>query len=457
MTIGSPVRHIIAFAIPVFLGMLFQQFYSIADTMIVSRTLGEGALAAVGSTAPVSFLIIGFCTGLASGFAVHIAQSFGAKNFTEMKRYAGNGLILCALFAGLSTVIAIVFCRPLLEVMNTPMDIMDMAYSYIIVIFSGIPATVAYNMLSGMMRSLGDSRSPLYLLILASFINVGLDFLFILAFGWGTMGAALATIISQVISVIGCIALISRKFEELRISREDLKPSSMHIKKLLGNGIPMGLLMSLYSVGTVFLQASVNTLGSISVAAITAAGRFDGICASVAGSIGTAVTTFSAQNMGAGNIDRIKKGVRIGAIVAEGYSVVAFFVIFLFGRTMALLFIDEASTELIDLTYQYMVICAAFYWAQALVLVVRFSIQGLGYGMVVMIAGLLEMVARGAVGIIFVPVFGFVAACFASPCAWVLADLFIIPSFIIAMRRAAKRIAFEREQLWVRNDEIINT
>jgi putative MATE family efflux protein len=447
MTTGSPLRHIIAFAIPQLFGTLFQMFYGMADTMIVSRTLGEGALAAVGSTSPVSILIIGFCTGLTMGFVVHVAQSFGAKNFSELKCYVGNGLLLCAFFTGLSTLIAIMFCRPLLEAMNTPANIFDMAYSYIIVIFIGIPVTAAYNMLSGMVRSLGDSRSPLYLLIIASLINVGLDFLFILVFGWGVAGAAIATVISQIMSVIGCIVLIARKFEVLHISKDDLKPSGPHIKKLIGNGIPMGLLMSLYSVGAVFLQASVNVLGSTSVAAITAASRFDGISMIVTGAIASAVTTFSAQNMGARNIDRIKKGVRTGVVVAVGYSIAAFLIIFLFGRTMSLLFIDAASTDLIGLTYQYMVTCAAFGWAVAAMLIVRFSIQGLGYGTVVMIAGLLEMVARGAVGIVFVPVLGFVAACFASPVAWVLSGLFVVPFFIIAMSRAEKRIAKENEKV----------
>ncbi|MBS4197902.1 MATE family efflux transporter [Lederbergia citri] len=445
MTTGSPLKHIISFAIPVFFGMLFQQFYSIADMMVVSWTLGEGALAAVGSTGAVFFLIIGFCMGLSGGFAVHIAQNFGSKNFAELKRFTGNIIWLCAGFSVVVTVLAVIFCRSILVITNTPADIFDMAYNYIIVIFWGIPATFAYNMLSGIMRSLGDSRSPLYILIASSLLNIGLSFMFILAFGWGTMGAALATVISEIGSVIGCLVLIAKRFDLVHISKSDLKPSWSHIRRLLGNGIPMGLLMSLTAIGSTVLQSSVNSLGSVSVAAITAASRFDGICGSVTVAIGNAATTFCAQNMGAGNIDRIKKGVRTGVVVAVGYSIVAFLIVMLFGRTLALLFIDAESTDLINLTYQYMVTCAAFYWAVALIHVVRLSIQGLGYGTIVMIAGLLEMVARGAVGIVFVPIFGFTAACFASPAAWVIADLFIIPSFVIAMRRAAKRIANERE------------
>ena len=444
MTSGSPLKLIIGFAVPLLLGTLFQYFYSITDTMIVSRILGESALAAVGSTGSMFFLILGFCGGLSGGFVIHIAQSFGAKNYAELKRFAGNIIWLYAIFSVVITVIAVIFCRSILELLNTPFDIIDMAYDYLIIIFWGIPAVFAYNTLAGMIRSLGDSRSPFILLVISSLINIGLDFLFILAFGWGMTGVALATVISQIFSVFGCIFLIIKKFDILHVTRADLKPSMPHIKKLLENGIPMGLLFSVTGIGSVFLQASVNALGSLSVAAIAAASRFDGICSMITVSIGQAVTTFSAQNMGAGNVDRIKKGVRTGVIIGLIYSIIAFLIILLFGRTMALLFIDADSTELLDLTYQYMLTCAVFFWAQSLIHTVRLSIQGLGYGKVVLVAGLLEMVARGAVGIIFVPLFGFTAACFASPAAWIIADLFIIPAFIIIMKRVARKIETEK-------------
>ncbi|MDR0293839.1 MAG: MATE family efflux transporter [Oscillospiraceae bacterium] len=440
MTSGSPLRHIVSFAVPLFAGMLLQQLYNITDTVIVSKTLGEDALAAVGSIGPANFLILGFCMGIAGGFAIPVAQRFGAKDLAGVKRYTGNILWIGAFAICAVTALAVLLCMPILKITKTPENILDMAHDYLFVIFWGIPAMFTYNVLAGLIRSLGDSRSPLILLIFSTCINVGLDLLFILAFHMGTMGAALATVIAQMCSVLGCLLIIARRLPELHLTKADVMFDFMAVKQLLRVGLPMGLLFSIMGVGSIFLQTAVNTLGSMSVAAVAAGGRLEGILASVTLSLGNAMTTYCAQNLGAGKIDRIRKGVGICVLIGLAYSLISFIAVWLFGKTLALLFIDAESTALLELTYRYMRICAAFFWTLSLVHIVRLAIQGLGYGKVVLVAGLLEMVGRGAIGLFFVPVFGFTAACFAAPSAWILADCFIIPMFLVIMKREAEKI-----------------
>jgi Na+-driven multidrug efflux pump len=318
---------------------------------------------------------------------------------------------------------------------KTPENIVGMAHSYLFVIFLGIPALFAYNMLAGLVRSLGDSRSPLILLIFSSFINIGLDLIFILAFRMGTMGAALATVIAQVFSALGCFLIITKKFNVLHITKSDTRFDPIYQKQLLKIGLPMGLLSSIIGVGSIFLQTSVNMLGSMSIAAVVAGGRLEGFLATVTNSLGNAMTTYCAQNKGAGETERIKKGVGVSVLIGLSYSLAAFVAVLLFGKYIALLFIDADSTELFNMTNRYMWICAASFWTLSLLHIVRLSIQGLGYGRVVLASGLLEMVGRGAVGLFFVPAFGFTAACFAAPAAWLLADCLLVPAFFIIMKR----------------------
>jgi putative MATE family efflux protein len=254
MTSGAPLKQIIGFAAPLFAGTLFQQFYNVADTVIVSRTLGEDALAAVGSTGSVNFLILGFCMGIAGGFAIPVAQAFGARDFAGIKRYVGNIIWISAAFVCVMTALASFLCMPILEITKTPGNIIGMTHDYLFVIFLGIPAMFAYNTLAGLVRSLGDSRSPLVLLIFSAFINIGLDLLFILAFHMGTMGAALATVIAQGCSVIGCLLIISKKFNELHISKADAMLDVVYVRQLIKIGLPMGLLFSIMGIGSIFCR-----------------------------------------------------------------------------------------------------------------------------------------------------------------------------------------------------------
>lgn len=444
MTVGSPFRHILLFAIPVFLSNLFQQIYTVADTAIVSRTLGDQALAAVGSIGSVNFLILGFCNGMGMGFAVPIAQCFGAKDYPAMRRYAGNAVWVYTVISVIFTVSSAALCMPILKVTQTPPEIIEMAYRYLIVIFLGIPVQFAYNTLSAMIRSLGDSKTPLYLLIAASLLNIALDLIFILSFSLGTMGAALATVLSQLFSVVGCLVLIRLRIPELCLTKEDLQPRRKYLSGLIKNGLPMGLQMSVTGIGSILLQTSVNMLGATAVASIVAAERICNMLAVVTMSLGSAMTVYCGQNLGARQYQRIETGIQTGVLTGLVFSGAAFLILWRFGRILELIFLNAASVTLIEMTYKYLFITAAFLWAQSLIFTVRFSLQGLGRAQIALAACLLEMIARSSFGLFFVPKFGFSAACFSSPAAWVMADLLLVPACLLILKRMKHLSAAEQ-------------
>jgi len=271
MTAGAPVKLIISFAIPMFLGMLFQQFYSMVDTVIVGKYLGVNPLAGVGSTTSLNFMVIGFCMGVCNGFAIPVAQMFGAREESRLRRFVANSAWLCIGFSAVITLIVVAACKPILRLMNTPAEIFDYAYLYIVIIFCGIPCTFLYNILAGIIRSLGDSKSPVVFLAISSLLNIALDFISILGLHMSVEGPALATVISQGISGIICLFYMKRKYPILRASREEWKPDMKYIKRLCFMGIPMGLQYSVTAIGTLVLQAAINGLGAAVVAGVTEA------------------------------------------------------------------------------------------------------------------------------------------------------------------------------------------
>lgn len=434
MTVGSPMKLVFNFAIPLMFGNLFQQFYAMVDTIIVGRFLGTGPLAAVGSTGSINFLILGFCLGTCAGFTIPVAQTFGSKDIRDLKRFVGNIVWLAAGFSLVFTVATVVLCRPILQWMHTPADIIDDAYNYIVVIFLGIPTIVLYNVLASLLRALGDSRTPVVFLVVASLLNIGLDLFLILVIPLGVAGAAWATVISQGISGLACLAFIWKKFPLLHISRDDLVPRKRYMKRLLGMGVPMGLQSSITAIGSILLQTSVNGLGSVVVASVTAASKLYQLFGCVFDALGVSMSTYGGQNIGARRGDRIFAGLRSGMIIGSVYSVVALVVIIFFGRPMVQLFVDSNETAIIDQAYQFMVIQTAFFIPLAGVNVIRLLIQGMGYSKLAVFAGVFEMIARGSFGLFLVPTFGFSMACFASPAAWVLADAFLIPAYCRVMK-----------------------
>ncbi|MDD6156379.1 MAG: MATE family efflux transporter [Lachnospiraceae bacterium] len=441
MTVGSPMKLIIEFAVPMLLGMLFQQVYSLVDTMIVGRALGVEALAAVGSTGSINFMIIGFCLGVCSGFALPVAQRFGAKDYDGLRKYVGNSAILSGIIALIMTVATGLLCNQILVWMNTPDDIIGLAYDYIFVIFMGIPATILYNMLSGYLRSLGDSVTPLIFLIFSSVLNIGMDLLFILQFHMGVTGAALATVIAQGISGVLCLFVVVRKFDILHLNREDWRMDGHHVGVLLGMGLPMGFQYSITAIGSVILQTAVNGLGSTAVASMTAASKISIFMCCPFDALGSTMATYGGQNVGAGKLNRLSKGMWSAGILGIVYSIVILGVLQLWGQNLVYLFVDASEVVVVEYAKQFLIINAEFYIFLVFVNVVRFLIQGMGYSGFAVFAGVFEMIARTFVGMALVPIFGFTAACYASPFAWVLADAFLFPAYYFVLHRLQKRMA----------------
>ena len=307
LTVGNPMKLITGFALSLFWGMLFQQLYNIIDTAIVSWFIGKEAYTGVGTTGAINFLIMGFCMGVCNGFAIPVAQRFGARDFKSMRRFVSHSIILSSIFAVVMTFFVSIFCRQILVAMNTPADVLDYAYRYIIVIFLGIPVTYMYNLLSGIIRALGDSRHPVQFLIIASIINIGLDLLFIIPFNMGITGAALATVVSQGISGIMCLVFIIRKIELLHLKKEDWTPDRSHFAILLNMGVPMGLQYSITAIGSVILQTAINSLGTDAAAAVTTAQKVGMFFCIPFDALGSTMATYGGQNVGAKQLEHLQQ------------------------------------------------------------------------------------------------------------------------------------------------------
>lgn len=429
MTDGSPMKLILGFSVPLLFGFLFQQFYNLVDTVIVGRFLGVDNLAAVGATGSINFLVIGFCMGVCNGFSIPVSHKFGAGDYVGVRKYVANCVWLGIVFSIVMTVMTTLLCRQILVLMRTPEDIIEGAYKYIWIIFLGIPTVYLYNIVSGVIRALGDSRTPVIFLIMSSFINIGLDLYFILKLNMGVAGAAWATVIAQGISGVSCLLYMIRKFELLHIKKGEWAMDTHLMKVLCGMGIPMGLQYSITAIGSVILQSATNTLGSDAVASVTAASKVGNFLACPFDAMGSTMATYGGQNVGAGKLDRLEKGLKSCVLLGAGYSVIALLVSVFLGKPLAILFVDAGETAIIGNVRLYLVINTAFYFPLALVNIVRFLIQGMGFPTFAILAGVLEMVARALAGFILVPIFGYTGVCLGSPIAWVFADAFLIPAF----------------------------
>ena len=438
MTTGSPFRLILGFAVPMLMGLLFQQFYSMVDTIIVGKYLGVSALASVGSTSSINFMIIGFCTGVCSGFSIPVAQRFGAGDHHGLRCFVANAGWLSAIFSAVMTLIVCFLCMDILRWMDTPDDIIQGAYDYIFIIFAGIPVTYLYNILAGIIRSLGDSRTPVYFLLLSSVINIFLDLFTILVMGMGVEGAAYATVISQAISGVLCFLYMRSHFPILRMTREERKFNLRMAKILCGIGVPMGLQYSITAIGSVILQTAVNGLGSLYVAAISAGNKLTLFFTCPFDALGATMATWAGQNVGAGKIDRVKEGVKYALLIGCVYAVAAFIILTLFSKYLALLFLDADEVSTIGNVSLFLFGNSLFYIALVFVNVVRFSIQGMGFSTFAILAGVFEMFARTFAGMCLVPIFGYPAACFASPMAWIAADIFLVPAFLHCIKKLKK-------------------
>jgi putative MATE family efflux protein len=440
MTTGNPSKIILGFSIPLLFGMLFQQFYSMADTIIVGKYLGVEALAAVGSTGSINFMIIGFCMGICNGFAIPVAQKFGASDYKLLRKYVANSAWLSIIISIVMTVVVCIFCREILVWMKTPSDIIDGAYEYIFVIFLGIPVTFLYNLLAGIIRSLGDSKTPLFFLIISSVINIILGLYLIIFIHMGIAGSAWATVISQGISGVCCLLFMRKKYEILKFEKDELKINRKCISRLCYIGIPMGLQYSITAIGSVILQTAVNNLGSAVVASVAAASKISAFLCCPFDALGSTMATYAGQNVGARKLDRISKGIKSSIIIGSVYSIIALIISIFLGKSVALIFIDSNEIQILSQVVKFLIIVAAFYIPLCFVNVVRFTIQGMGYSTFAILAGVCEMAARSVCGFIMVPIFGYVAVCLASPFAWICADAFLIPAYGIVLKKMKKEI-----------------
>lgn len=439
MTSGSPAKLIFGFAIPMFLGLLFQQFYSMVDTLIVGKFLGVNPLAGVGSTSSLNFMVLGFCMGVCNGFAIPVAQMFGAKEEHRLRKYVTNGAWLCIGLSVVLTLIVVLACRTILTVMDTPEEIFEYAYIYIVIVFAGIPCTFLYNILAGIIRSLGDSKTPVLFLAIASAINIGLDLIFVLLFGMGVEGPAIATVLAQGISGIICLFYMYRKFPVLHASRDEWKPELHYMGKLCFIGIPMGLQYSITAIGSLVLQTAVNGLGAMVVAGVTAAQKINMFISCPIESLGQTMAPYAGQNMGAGKIDRIGKGLKSAVLMGWGVSIICFLIAVLFGKQLTLLFVDADETEIIAYSYQFLLFCIGGYCLLTLVNTVRFTIQGMGFSIFAILSGIMEMIARTLAALVVARKLGYIGICLAHPMAWLFADVFLIPAFFWCRKKVAKQ------------------
>lgn len=442
MTKGRPLKLIVLFTLPILLGNLFQQFYSMADTFIVSQTLGVQSFAAVGATTSITNLIIGLAIGLTAGLAVVTSQRYGQKDEAGIRRNLAASLLISGVVSFILTIFSVIFARPILEFMQTPADLIDEAYTYVIVMFAGIGVTVLFNLLSNILRSIGDSKTPLIFLAMTSVLNIILDYFFILVLNTGVEGASIATIISQFISALMCLMYIKKKIPLLRVYKEDWKLSAAEIKEHLRIGLPMGFQTSIIAMGSLAVQITLNSLGATAVAATTAAQKINGVATMPLKSFGIAMATYAAQNYGAGKLDRVWEGVNKVVKVVLSYSAVVAVILVFFGSTIAKVFIGNSSPEVLELVDVYFLTNATFYFLLGMVFIYRYTIQGLGKSAAPTAAGTMELFSRVIAAAVLAQTYGFTGVSIAGPLAWATALLPLLGSYYALKRSTQGKTKF---------------
>ena len=438
MTKGIPWKLIFFFMVPVCCGNVFQNFYNIVDSLIVGRFLGVEALAAVGSTGSINFLVIGWITGMTSGFGIQLSQAFGANDKKRLKHYMAMSIYLCIGLAVFMTAGLLLANTTILQWMNTPDEIFTNTAKYIGIIYAGLPVTILYNMLATIARALGDSKTPLYFLILSSVLNIVLDLLFVAVLPMGVAGAAYATVLAQAVSAVLCLVYVWKKFPMIHYTKRDAVVKGRSIYQLLAMGIPMGLQFSITAIGTMIVQASLNTLGATYIAAYSATMKIQNIMIQIYPALGTAIATYSGQNYGAGKIERIKKGVNACLIIEAIYSV---FVMALSWSVLPMavrIFAEDPTGELHMIACQMFRISMWFFFPVGTIFIYRNVLQGVGNGLVPMLGGVFELIARAVVIYVFFDSLQFVAICISDPAAWVSALIPLIPYYYWFMNKKQK-------------------
>lgn len=434
MTEGKSLPLLLKFTVPLLLGNLLQQTYSLIDAAIVGQFLGIHALASIGASTSVVFLIFGFCNGCCNGFAIPVAQKFGARDYDALRRYVYVSLKISIVISLFLAILTSWLCADILKLMKTPEVIFENAYWYLFIAFVGIPFTFFYNLLAAIMRALGDSNTPFWFLLFSTVLNILLDFFAILVLGWGVPGAAIATLVSQVVSALACYWYLMHRFDILRAQSDEKRYDGRIARTLLEIGVPMGLQFSITAIGSMMLQSANNALGTACVAAFTAAIRIKMFFLCVYESVGISIATYVGQNYGAGKLQRIMDGVKTAFMMMMVYSLFVGVLLWFTTEQMVMLFVDASEIEVIEKATLFMHVAAVLFPLLGTLCLFRSAIQGMGYTKLAMISGVTEMFARTGVSIWAVPLWGFTAVAFGDSVAWFAADCFLLPTFFYLYR-----------------------
>ncbi len=430
LTKGYPAKVILAFAIPLMLGNIFQQLYNMADSKIVSTYVGTTAFAAVGATGAVSNLMIGLLSGLTQGFAIPIATSFGAKDERRMKKNVAGTIVLTIGTAVMLTVLSLLFIEDILTLLHTPSDIMPDAVSYITVILVGISFTALYNMCSNILRAVGDSKTPVYCLVASVILNIILDLLFVRVWNWGIQGAAIATVLSQAVSGGLCLAAIFKNFRDMLPDREAWNVSYALYKDLITTGLSMGLMSCIVNIGTVVLQSAINSLGTAVVTAHTAARRVFDVLTVMLYTVGVTMTTFVSQNMGAKRPERVSQGIRHAIVIVSCITTVLIVLCFACGETVLQWVSSTTDTKIIDAAVMYSKISILFFYVLGPLFVLRCSLQGMGRKVIPVCSSILEMTIKIVSANFLVPLCGYIGVAFTEPISWCAMTLLLSAAYI---------------------------
>ena len=438
MTEGSPARLILFFTLPLIAGNIMQQLYAFIDTLLVGRFLGIEALAAVGSTGSLMFLLLGFVIGLTSGFSICTGQRYGARDADGVRRSAAACAVLALSTALVLSVVGFFFCRPLLEVMNTPRELLDNATAFFSIICGGTIFATGALMAANILRALGDSKMPTLIIGIGIAVNIALEVLFLLVFGWGIPGAAFATVVSWAFATGIFLVYIARRVPELHVRRDDWRLSWSFLREHLEIGLPMGFQASIIAFGAVILQVALNGLGPVSVAAYAAAQKVDTIAMMPMMSFGAAMAAYTAQNYGAGKFSRIRDGVRKCSWMSVGFSIVGGALIIAAGPSVMELFVGAEEQEAIRLGQLYLTVNGLTYWILAFLFIFRYTLQGLGQSIVPTVAGVMELIMRATAGIFLVDILGFLGASLGNPMAWLGSCVPLAAAYVMTVRRLPK-------------------
>lgn len=440
LTTGSPMKGIILFTIPILAGNFFQHMYNMVDTVIVGHILGENALAAVGATSALYGFFTSMAGGMTNGFSIVIARYFGSKDEKGLKKSVGHTIALSMIIAILLTIIGILGARPLLSFLQTPEEIIEQSYSYIRIVLSCIIITMLYNMFACMMRGIGNSFMPLVFLIISTVCNAILDVVFVGGIGMGVAGAALATVIAQLISVIFCVIYVVKKYPILHVHKEDFRWHGRIAADLFSNGLSMAMMFSIVSVGSIALQSAINSLGAVTIAAHTAARKIGEMFMMCFSPLSAVASTYCSQNLGAGKRERISQGIRCALIIGFSAAVVVNLITFLAAEPILIAVTGSDNRELIQTSLQYLYINLPFYFALTILLTLRSALQGLGHKIIPLIASVIELTGKFIVAGILVPRIGYLGVCIVEPSVWVICAVLVLVDYTLYTRKIKRTI-----------------